>query len=71
MSDAVMDRVMIRWKQIEGFLQTHPFIRNADVRALFGVSAATANRILSGLAAEGRLIRCREGGHWAYRFAAG
>ena len=48
MSDGPMDKVTMRWKQIEKFLETHPYIMNADVRALCGVSAATANRILAG-----------------------
>lgn len=66
-SDGATDKATIRWKQIEKFLETHPYIMNADVRALCGVSAATANRILAGLATEGRLIKYREGGHWAYK----
>ena len=66
MSDGPMGKATMRWKQIEKFLETHPYIMNADVRALCGVSAATANRILAGLAAEGKLVKCREGGHWAY-----
>ena len=65
-SDGAMDKATMRWKQIEKFLETHPYIMNADVRALCGVSAATANRILAGLAAEGKLVKYREGVHWAY-----
>jgi Fic family protein len=45
-SDGATDKATMRWKQIEKFLKTHPYIMNADVRALCGVSAATANRIL-------------------------
>ena len=67
MSDAPKDKVAERWKQIERFLENHDVIQNADVRQICGVSAATANRILSKLAAEGKLMKCREGGHWAYR----
>ena len=67
MSDEVMDKAAMRWKQIEKFLQTHEYIMNADVRVLCGVSTATANRILAGLAAEGTLVKYREGGHWAYK----
>lgn len=67
MSDEPMDRSAVRWKQIEDFLQSHPYVMNADVRVLCNVSAATANRILAGLAAEGKLVKCREHGHWAYR----
>lgn len=66
-SDGATDKATIRGKQIEKFLEKHPYIMNADVRALCGVSAATANRILAGLATEGRLIKYREGGHWAYK----
>ena len=66
-SDGPMDKATLRWKQIEKFLETHEFIMNADVRALCGVSAATANRILAGFAAEGNLVKYREGGHWAYK----
>ena len=66
MSDDKMDKATMRWKQIEKFLETHEFIMNADVRELCGVSAATANRILAGLATEGTLVKYREGGHWAY-----
>ena len=68
MSDGPMDKSTIRWKQIEKFLKTHEFIMNADVRALCDVSAATANRILAGLVSDGKLIKYREGGHWAYCF---
>ena len=68
MSDGAMDKATMRWNQIEKFLAAHPYIMNADVRALCGVSAATANRILAGLAAEGKLVKYREGGHWAYKY---
>lgn len=67
MSDAPKDKATERWKQIEQFLESHDVIQNADVRQLCGVSAATANRILVGFVAEGRLAKCQEGGHWAYR----
>lgn len=66
-SDGATDKTTMRWKQIEKFLETHPYIMNADVRALCGVSAATANRILAGLAAKGKLVKCHESGHWAYK----
>lgn len=67
MSDGKMDKAAVRWKLIEEFLQTHDYIMNADVRALCGVSAATANRILSGLVADGKLIKYHKNGHWAYK----
>ena len=66
MSDGPMDKAAMRWRQIEKFLETHEFIMNADVRALCGVSAATANRILAGFASKAKLVKYREGGHWAY-----
>lgn len=66
-SDGATDKATMRWKQIEKFLETHPYIMNADVRALCGVSAATANRTLAGLTAEGKLVKYREGGHWGYK----
>ena len=67
MSDGPMDKAAMRWRQIEKFLETHEFIMNADVRILCNVSAATANRILVGLAVEGKLFKCRENRHCAYR----
>ncbi len=61
------DKATLRWKQIEKFLETHDFIMNADVCALCDVSAATANRILVGFTSEEKLVKYREGGHWAYK----
>uniref|UniRef100_UPI004056CC9B Fic family protein n=1 Tax=Acetatifactor sp. TaxID=1872090 RepID=UPI004056CC9B len=67
MSDGKLDKAVMRWMQIEKFLQSHEFIMNADVRRICGVSAATANRILSGFTEDGKLIKNREGGHWVYK----
>lgn len=67
MSDEVTDKSVIRRHMIEQFLSTHTYIMNADVRKLCNVSSATANRILSGFAADGKLIKCRENGHWVYK----
>lgn len=67
MSDGTVDKTAWRWQQIAKFLQTHPYIMNADVRSICNVSAATANRILAGLAADGKLTKCRISGHWAYK----
>ena len=67
MSDFPRDKSALRWQKIERYLQTHEVIQNADVQKLCSVSAATANRILAGLVKEGKLTRCRVGGHWAYR----
>ena len=66
-SDGAMDKATVRWRQIEKFLETHEFIMNADVRALCGVSAATANRVLAGLTAERKLVKYSRNGHWAYK----
>lgn len=67
MSDGPMDKAAMRWRQIEKFLETHPFIMNADVRTLCGVSAATANRILANLVMNGNLNKCHKNGYWAYK----
>lgn len=66
MSDRKMDKKALRWQKIEQFLQTHEYIMNADVRELCGVSAATANRILTGLVDDNKLNKGQEKGHWAY-----
>lgn len=66
-SDESVDKATMRWKQIEEFLKTHPFIMNADIRAICGVSAPTANRILAKRVAEGKLIKNHKGGHWVYK----
>ena len=67
MSDEAADRTAARRRKIEGYLRTHDHISNANVRALCGVSPATANRILAALTAEGALVKCRVASHWAYR----
>ena len=66
MSDGKIDKATIRWNKIQEYLKTHDYMMNADVRGLCEVSAATANRILAGLVAEGKLVKCRKNGHWAY-----
>ena len=66
-SDESVDKATMRWKQIEEFLKTHPFIMNADIRAICGVSAPTANRILAKRVAESKLIKYHKGGHWVYK----
>ena len=66
MSDGKMDKATLRWKKIEEYLKTHDYIMNADVRELCGVSAATANRILSDLAETNKLAKYRKNGHWVY-----
>ena len=66
MSDGKMDKTTLRWNKIQEYLKTHDYIMNADVRELCWVSVATANRILAGFVADGKLVKYREGGHWAY-----
>ena len=68
-SDVKIDKVTLRWNKIQEYLQTHDYIMNADVRELCGVSAATANRILVGLASKGKLVKYHEVGHWVYRIS--
>ena len=67
MSDGKMDKATLRWNKIQEYLKTHNYIMNADVRVLCNVSAATANRVLAGLVTEGKLQKCHEDGHWAYK----
>ena len=56
----------LRWYKIERFLKKNGTITNADVRQLFQVSSATANRILAKLADEGKLQKIRIGKSWGY-----
>ncbi len=56
-----------RWYRIESFLEKNKTIMNADVRQMFQVSAATANRILARLTEEGKVQKIRLGRSWAYR----
>ena len=70
MSDGKMDKTTMRWEQIKKFLETHPYIMNADLRALCGVSAATANRILSSFVTDGKLIKHRQKGLWGYKLSS-
>lgn len=59
----------LRLFKIEQFLRKNDYIANADVRQLLQVSSATANRILAGLVAEGKLEKIRVGKSWAYVLA--
>ena len=61
-----MSTTELRWYKIERFLQKNETITNADVRQLFAVSAATANRILAKLTDEGKLKKVRLGKSWGY-----
>lgn len=56
-----------RWTEMEAFLHENGWIQNADVRKLFDVSPATANRILTALTKEGKLRKIRNGRYWAYK----
>ena len=56
----------LRWYKIGRFLKRNDAITNADVRQLFDVSAATANRILSRFTDEGKLQKIRIGRSWGY-----
>lgn len=56
----------LRWYKIERFLKKNDAITNTDVRQLFDVSSATARRILSKLADEGKLQKIRIGKSWGY-----
>ncbi len=67
MSDGKMDKTTLRWNKIQEYLKTHDYIMNADVRELFEVSAATANRILVWFTAARKLARYHDSGHWVYK----
>ena len=61
-----MSNTELRWYKIEQFLQKNDFITNSDVRQLFQVSSATANRILARLTDEGFIQKVRIGKSWGY-----
>ena len=56
-----------RWYQIQRFLKKNGTITNADVREMFGVSSATASRLLAKLLEEGKVEKVRAGRTWAYK----
>lgn len=56
----------LRWYKIEKFLKKNETITNADVREMFDVSSATANRILTKLVDEGKIRKIRIGRSWGY-----
>ena len=60
MSDGKVDKITLRWNKIQEYLKIHDYIMNADVRELCGVSVATANRILAGFVADGKLVKYRK-----------
>jgi Fic family protein len=51
----------LRWYKIERFLKKNTTITNADVRQLFQVASATANRILAKFTEDGKLQKIRIG----------
>lgn len=61
-----MSDTELRWYKIEQFLQKNETITNADVRQMFQVSAATANRILAKMTDEGTIQKVRVGKSWGY-----
>ncbi len=61
-----MSATELRWYKIERFLQKNKTITNADVRQMFQVSSATANRILAKLTDDGKLKKVRLGKSWGY-----
>ena len=61
-----MSDAELRWYKIEQFLQKNEIITNADVRQMFQVSSATANRILAKLTDEGIIQKVRVGKSWGY-----
>lgn len=56
----------LRLYKIEQFLNKNDCITNADVRQMFDVSSATANRILAKMVDEGKLQKIRLGKSWGY-----
>ncbi len=60
------DAAEYRRTAILRFLEKHGRVTNADVRRLFGVSPATANRILSRMVSSGELKKVRAGRSWEY-----
>ena len=58
----------LRWYKVERFLKKNGTITNAEVRQMFQVSSATANRILARFTDEGKLQKIRIGRSWGYRF---
>ena len=57
----------LRWYKIERFLKKNGTITNAEVRQMFQVSSATANRILAKFTEEGKLQKIRIGRSWGYQ----
>ena len=58
-----------RWNAIAAYLRRNDTIKSKDVQKMFGVSPATAGRILTEFCKNGLLQRVRCGSCWAYRLA--
>lgn len=56
----------LRWYKVSQFLKKNKIITNADVRQIFDVSSATANRILAKFCEEEKLCKTRIGRSWGY-----
>jgi Fic family protein len=56
----------LRSYKIEQFFNKNNYITNTDVRQMFNVSSATANRILAKMVDEGKLQKVRVGKSWGY-----
>ena len=56
----------LRWHEIECFLKKNGTVGNADVRQMFQISAATANRILAKMCEKGKIQKVRIGKSWRY-----
>ena len=63
----VKPRAENREQAVLDYLSKYDEIANSDVRNLLSISAATANRVLNGMAEKGMIIRFRKGKSWAYR----
>ena len=58
-----------RWRTVEAWLQERGQIRNSDLQQMFGVSTATASRLLRDWSAAGKLSKKRVGSYWSYVLA--
>lgn len=67
MHDTHTGIVLFRHDKIETYLKTHEYIMNADVRELCNVSAATANRILSAMVRDRKIVKAHKGKYWVYK----
>lgn len=61
-----LGKIDSRWTAVHDYLRSNPYIMNADVRRLLGVSSATANRILTDFVNENKLKKLHVGRYWAY-----